>query len=467
MDTPLEKQLESLRQFDGLPSELDAECALIKQTLHHVYRKSRDTGSPSPQAYAELERQYQLSILEARKRAQQRLKTIDRSSLLHRRSNVSNTLQSADKPANETETDSMAQSVTNSMNRVKQNLKDEIDKSILNYQILERSTKRLRATNRQYERFEGILGGTRAALKELWRRERSDQFWIMAAFGLFVSAAVYILVQRLRLLVILAPLKELAMQYYQFYRNEASLSEPISQVTDSILDTTSSLYTDVAANYTTTTTTVADGDISSLPTISTDIIQDSEISVVPEPVHHEPLVSAEKQPAIEEKEDLVPASEPVVTSPAEPDSVIEDRESSPQVNADPKDDVDKTSVVEDAESSHLKAGGLKEIVDPKGIPDGPTGLTAPIESESPTVNNLEGVVPHEKVVHEHKDTEVKQDSEEDLQSTEPKAEPNSENTDEIDVETTPISLSTSSVEEFSHSRAETDLENDDGDHEEL
>lgn len=138
-----------------------------------------------------------MAALGTKKRLQEKLRSMDRSALLHRRHVQSNNTTNG--PSDSSQVDSMAADVTASMTRTKQSLREEIDKSILSYQIMERSTKRLQATNKKQVELgsSGVLGRTRQAMRELWRRERADQFWITAAFGVFAAAAFYVLSQRI------------------------------------------------------------------------------------------------------------------------------------------------------------------------------------------------------------------------------------------------------------------------------
>lgn len=140
-----------------------------------------------------LEKQFQTTVLDTRKRLKERVRSMDRSELLHRRVLPG----AATRPADSTQVDNLASQVTTSLRRVKQNMQDEIEKSILSYQILERSTKRLNDTGKQYDEFGGVLGRTRTALKQLWRRERADQYWISGAFLVFGLSAAYVFAKRI------------------------------------------------------------------------------------------------------------------------------------------------------------------------------------------------------------------------------------------------------------------------------
>ncbi len=160
------------------------------------------------------------------------MKKMDRSELLHR----NHTWAAISGGSDTAKTEGLAKDVTDSMRRLKKNLADELDKSLLNYQILERSTKRLQSTNKQYEQFNGVLATTKATLKDLWRKERSDQFWISAAFGAFISMAVYILWQRLRISSIFMLLNPVLLAIYQriggIHENASTSDYTVTQMTD-------------------------------------------------------------------------------------------------------------------------------------------------------------------------------------------------------------------------------------------
>lgn len=114
---------------------------------------------------------------------------------------------------------------------------------------MERSTKRLQATNKKQVELgsSGVLGRTRQAMRELWRRERADQFWITAAFGVFAAAALYVLSQRIWAPPVMVLVKsgwDLIMKKHTIVVTETTsvvLEEPQAMFTDLHLDDVRSL----------------------------------------------------------------------------------------------------------------------------------------------------------------------------------------------------------------------------------
>lgn len=145
-----------------------------------------------------LEREFHQMALESRKRMRERIKQMDRAALLQH--NQQSRLVGRKKATSgnaEDEVDSMANDITASLHRMTRTMQEENDKAILSHQILERSTRKLQGTNVKYDEFGGVLGETSGAIKGLWRRERSDKFWIGLALAAFAAAALHIVLARL------------------------------------------------------------------------------------------------------------------------------------------------------------------------------------------------------------------------------------------------------------------------------
>jgi hypothetical protein len=146
-----------------------------------------------------LEREFHQTALEARQRMRERIKQMDRAALLqHNQQSRLVSRRSAGKAGGtEDEVGSMANDITASLHRMTRTMQEENDKAILSHQILERSTRKLQSTNVKYDEFGGVLGETSGAIKGLWRRERSDKFWIGLALAAFAAAALHIVLARL------------------------------------------------------------------------------------------------------------------------------------------------------------------------------------------------------------------------------------------------------------------------------
>lgn len=94
-------------------------------------------------------------------------------------------------------TQSMGEGISKDLRAMAQSLQEEILRSETSYQLLDRSSRRLKTTNDTFLSLTPLISTSGRLIRGLWRRERNDQFWIMAAIGLYSLIVVYILGRRL------------------------------------------------------------------------------------------------------------------------------------------------------------------------------------------------------------------------------------------------------------------------------
>lgn len=108
-------------------------------------------------------------------------------------------LQSADSKTNVPKgtADTMGEDISRDLRGMAQTLQEEILRSETSYQIMERSSKRLRNTNESYLALAPILLNSSKLIKNLWQREKSDKFWIISVLIFYAMVVCYILARRL------------------------------------------------------------------------------------------------------------------------------------------------------------------------------------------------------------------------------------------------------------------------------
>lgn len=301
---------------------------------------------------------------------------MDRSALLHRRLPTANPQASE-----ETQVEAMANDITESMQRVKKTLTQEIDRSLLSYQILERSTKRMRGANQRQEEFSGVLGKTRGAMKQLWRRERADQYWIMGAFGIFLASIAYILSQRLWMPPFWVILKALYTQVLALlnYAKSSSIVSPttVREKTENTLASKISLteptYSPVTKTLSESLYHVPETTVSSVSTA--DVVH--HIDAAPE----DNVVSATDTDVIYEEPSAVTAENEVVPS-EETETVIESLHTTPieEPFTTIRNEVTSVAVVEATSTTVPEPSVTMAVEEP--------AMEAPSE-ETPVINSFE------------------------------------------------------------------------------
>lgn len=93
--------------------------------------------------------------------------------------------------------DKIGEEVTNSLKRMLETMRAEVDKSVTNISTAKATTTKLEGTNENYKQLSGTLDESRSLIRELWRRDRSDMIYILGAVGIFVATVVYIVVKRM------------------------------------------------------------------------------------------------------------------------------------------------------------------------------------------------------------------------------------------------------------------------------
>ena len=94
-------------------------------------------------------------------------------------------------------TDTLAQDITHSLNQMTRTLRDELLRSETSAQILQDSTKRMAATGDMFGALGGVLGTSKRLIGQLWRRERSERWLVMAALTVYLGVLGYIVCRRL------------------------------------------------------------------------------------------------------------------------------------------------------------------------------------------------------------------------------------------------------------------------------
>lgn len=75
-------------------------------------------------------------------------------------------------------------------------MRSEVERSSSNISTAKSTTKVLKGTTENYENLSGTLEESRGLIRDLWRNNRMDMIYIFGALGIFISTAVWVILQR-------------------------------------------------------------------------------------------------------------------------------------------------------------------------------------------------------------------------------------------------------------------------------